>query len=54
MDWYKTLTIHQRINLKAMFSIICGFGWSDLSFMFSMRDKINMAFNKLRLEGFDI
>ena len=52
MDWYKSLTVHQRINAKECFEILCGVKWESLSFMLSMRERIEIMYNKLRLEGF--
>ena len=54
MDWYKSLSINQKINLKKYFKIICGATWSELSFIFSMKEKIELIRDKLELEGFDV
>jgi hypothetical protein len=54
MEWYKTLNIHQKINLKAMSELIIGVEFSKLAFLFSFREIIDIVYNKLRLEGFDI
>ena len=54
MEWYKTLNIHQKINLKGMSKLIIGVDFSDLAFMFSFRERIEILYNKLKLEGFDI
>jgi hypothetical protein len=54
MEWYKTLNIHQKIYLKALCVDIIGFEFSDLDFMFSFCERINILYNKLKLEGFDI
>ena len=47
MDWYKTLNIHERINMKEIFIIACGVSWSDLSFLFSMGERIEILYSKL-------
>jgi hypothetical protein len=39
MDWYKTLTLNQKINLKELSESICGIKYSLL---------------KLKLEGFSV
>ena len=50
MEWYKTLNIHQRINIKECFNLICGIEWDALNFMFSLKEKIEILENKLRKE----
>jgi hypothetical protein len=32
---------------------LCGVGWSELSFLFSISERINIGYNKLKAEGFD-
>lgn len=54
IDWYKTLDLHQKVNLKSIFNLLCGLSWSDISCLFSMREKIDIVYNKLKMEGFDI
>lgn len=51
MDWYKNLDINTRIELKSMFPQICGVGWSEISFILSLRDRIIVLHDKLRLQG---
>jgi len=51
LKWYKSLTIHQRINLKDRTSSIIGVDFDTLNFMFSMRKRIDMIWNKLIMEG---
>lgn len=52
--WYKTLTINQRINAKECFELLCGVKWEQLSFMFTMRERIEIMYNKLLIEGFEL
>lgn len=54
MEWYKTLDIHTRINVKTCFELLCDAKFEDLAFMFSFRERIDIMYNKLVLEGFDI
>lgn len=54
MNWYKTLTINQRINLKDCCKMIVGIDYDSLRLLFSMRDIIEMLHNKLKLEGFEV
>lgn len=51
MEWYKTLDIHTRINMKECFYLACGIKFEDLSFIFSFRDRINILYKKLLYEG---
>lgn len=51
MKWYKTLDIDTKINMKGCFELLCGVKWESLSFMFSMRERIEIMFNKLKIEG---
>jgi len=55
MDWYKTLDIHTKINAKAeVYHLLTGVKFEDLSFMFTFRERIDIMYNKLIMEGFDI
>ena len=54
MKWYKTLSINQKINLKEFCPIILGIKFEDLGFMFSFKERINIIYNKLQNEGFEI
>lgn len=48
---YKTLTIHKKITVKETFVLLCGIRWEDLSFLFSIEERIEIYYNKLKLEG---
>ncbi|MFN5417291.1 MAG: hypothetical protein ACK5B9_09565 [Flavobacteriia bacterium] len=54
MNWYKTLTIEQRINLKDLSESICGVRYDFLIRLFGMRQTIELLHQKLELEGFDV
>ena len=54
MNWYKTLTIEQRINLKDLSETICGVRYDFLIRLFGMRQTIELLHQKLELEGFDV
>lgn len=54
LDWYKSLTLAQRLYLKEMCIHICGIRWEDFILIFSPRERIDIIYEKLRLEGFDI
>jgi len=54
MKWYKSLDIHARINAKECFVILCGVEFDKLSFLLTMRERIDLMYNKLKIEGFDV
>lgn len=54
MEWYKTLNIHQKINLKSMFVVIGGIEFTDLRKIFSYSECFDIIYRKLQKEGFCI
>lgn len=54
MNWYITLTIEQRINLKGLSESICGVRYDFLIRLFGMRQTIELLHQKLKVEGFDV
>ena len=54
MNWYKTLDIQQRINLKELCPLIVGVLFTDLLKLFSFDEVIDILHNKLKLEGFEV
>ena len=54
MDWYKTLDINQKINLKECSKMICGMTYNQLRLLFSMPEIIELLHNKLKVEGFEV
>lgn len=51
MLWYRRLTQHQRMGLKVCAKLICGMDWEDFNILFTPRERINILYNKLKLEG---
>ena len=51
MNWYKTLSITQRIAMKELCVDIVGVSWTDLGKLFTMRERINLIHQKLQMEG---
>jgi hypothetical protein len=51
MNWYKTLDINQKINLKSITELIVGISWIDLTKLFSFREIIEILEQKLKIEG---
>lgn len=54
MEWYNTLDIQQKINLKDYFKLICGYSFEDLGGLFSLSERIELIHQKLKLEGFTV
>jgi hypothetical protein len=54
MKWYSTLTIDQKIMLKSLCNTILGVGFNELGPIFTFRERIEMLYNKLKMEGFQI
>ena len=54
MDWYKSLSIHQRINLKKIADIITGLTWAELGVFFTLADRIKIIHKSLINNGFEI
>ena len=54
MEWYKTLNINQRINLKDNCQLIVGLDFLTLRVLFSTVEIINILYDKLKQMGFNI
>ena len=54
ISWYKGLKVNQRINIKELCPLIIGTTWDSLSFLFTMEEKIEIIYQKLKMEGFDV
>lgn len=51
VEWFKSLNVNTRINMKEIFILLTGMNFSDLNFLFSYKEKIDIMYNKLILEG---
>ena len=52
MEFYKTLPIHIRINLKGeVCELLCGINFVSLGLLFTFEERMDMIQNKLKLEG---
>lgn len=54
MNWYKTLSVHQRINLIVVCEDIVGVPYTNLRVIFTKVQIINIIHNKLQLDGFNV
>lgn len=51
LQWYKSLTLEQKFGLKKASALICGMKWEDFTILFSGKQRIEILYNKLILEG---
>ncbi len=49
--WYKSLTLEQRFGLREVSADICGMNWEDFNILFSPRERIEIIYKKLIIEG---
>ena len=54
MKWYLSLSIHQRINLKALISEIFKVEFSALVSILGFKETMDVIYQKFKLEGLDI
>lgn len=54
MEWYRSLNGLQKIILKEECVGICGVPYNMLIRLFGMRGTIELLYEKLKLEGFNI
>jgi len=54
MEYYKTLTVNQRIQFKDCFILLCGVDFQKVGRILSLRQRIDIMYEKLKLEGFDV
>lgn len=50
MKDYKNLTIIQKIYLKSKFKEFCNLSFEDLSFLFSIREKLEILENCVKIK----
>ena len=54
IEWYKKLSFEQKLGLKECAHLLTGMKWEDYTILFSPRQRIEILYNKLKLEGFDV
>lgn len=54
MNWYLTLDINKKINAKECFGLLCGIKFEQLASLFTFRERIEIMYQKLKLEGFNV
>lgn len=54
VEWYKTLSINQKLGLKEVAHLLCGMKWEQFTLLFTPRQRLNILYEKLKLEGFDV
>jgi len=51
IEWYKSLDVNMRINVKDVFILLTGIDFSQLNFLFSYKEKIEIMHQKLIREA---
>ncbi len=51
MNFYKTLSIHQRIWLKSNTELIVGIDWKHLTMIFGFKETLEILERKLKIDG---
>jgi hypothetical protein len=51
MNWYKTLDIHTKINLKSITPLVVGYEFSSLIKILGFVELVNCLEQKLKIEG---
>jgi hypothetical protein len=54
IDWYKSLSIEQKINLKDCTHLIIGVEFKQIIKLFTLKEVIKILYDKLKLEGFQV
>lgn len=54
LAWYKKLSLHTRINAKECFKLLCGAEFSAINNILGPRLTIDVLYNKLKMEGFEV
>jgi hypothetical protein len=54
LNWYKKLTPNQKINLRDIAVDLVGITWEQMGLLFSVKERINILHNKLKIEGFNV
>ena len=54
MEWYKSLSTKQKVNIREVFYLATGMKLSDSIKIFSFAECMDILYFKLKLEGFDI
>lgn len=54
MEWYRTLDVNRKIAAKQCFILLCGVDFVKLGLLFSFRERMDLMYEKLKLEGFNV
>lgn len=54
MRWYAGLDVHQKINLKELMVVLTGEEWCTLTLFLDFSERVTLAYDKLKMEGFDV
>ena len=48
MNWYKQLTIHQKITFKELYEDLCGVKFDEIGKILSFRQRIDIGCDKIK------
>ena len=54
MEWYLSLNIHQKVNVKQLSKIITGLTWEELGMIFDFKERVEIITSKLIMEGYKL
>lgn len=54
MKWYKTLNKNQKLGIREAFELSTGQRLSEMVRLFSFSECMDILYNKLKIEGFNI
>jgi hypothetical protein len=55
MEWYNKLTQEQQTYLKEEgFELLTGQSYESMGLLFSHEERVKIAYDKMKLEGFDV
>jgi hypothetical protein len=54
VEWYKNLSLDQKLGLKECAHLLTGMRWEQFTILFSPRQRLEILYEKMKLEGFDV
>lgn len=54
VEWYKTLSLNQKLGLKECAHLLTGIRWEQFTILFTPRQRLEILYEKMKLEGFDV
>ena len=54
MEWYRTLSVKQKVNVRECFYLACGITLNQSLKIFSFSECMDLLYSKLKIEGFSL